>query len=267
MREEYRNLFSGVHASERLRAEVMNLKSREYMTLKRRRRIPAAAAAAVLAMVLAGTAFAAVIERLNMQVVPDGTDAGYTVTSGSLTKFPLSAFSPELLTASENRGERAVVDDLLFNKWDEVCAFLGRDIPCVWPDNGENWNNPFLVYLFHTGSDQLWGVDLYSKLTSDCVLAAVQVHIRTENWTGDTAAFGLRDSDPDGIYSQKECYQMANGQAAEIVQYVGSDEYPHAYCEGWFMRDGIVYEVTAYGTAATQDETLARIYEILDAYE
>lgn len=266
MWKEYREMFDGVHASGRLRAEVMNIKGAENAGVQPGRIIPAAALiAAALVVLLAGTAFAAVIERLNMYVFSNEEEAGYTVTGG-ITKYPLSAFSPELLEASGNRGHLAVVEDIRFDTWDELCAFLGPDIPCVRPGNGESWTGSYHVYLFHTGSDRLWGVEIYSSQTTDPVLAQIGIYIRTENWTGAAAEFGLHGL-PEDCYSQLDSYRMANGLTAEVVQYTGSEEHPHAYCEGYFMKDGIIYSVTAYGTASTQEDTLSRLYAVLDAYE
>lgn len=263
MWEDYREMFDGVCAPESLREEVLNVKKESFRT---KRRAPVLVLVAVAAVLLAGTAFAAVIERLNMNVFSNEEEAGYIV-SGSMTKYPLSAFSPALLEVSGNRGNLAVVEDIKFNTWDELCAFLGQDIPCAWPGNGEGWTGAYRVYLFHTGSDRLWGVEIYSSQTApDLVFAQIEVYIRTENWTGDMADFGLHGT-PDGSYFQLGSYQMANGLAAEVVQYTGSEEYPHAYCGAYFMKDGIMYSVTANGTTSTQEETLSRLYAILDAYE
>lgn len=58
MWKEYKETFDGVHASQRLKTEVLNMKREENAAGKRR--IPAAAlAAAILVIALAGTALAA----------------------------------------------------------------------------------------------------------------------------------------------------------------------------------------------------------------
>lgn len=269
MWKEYKETFDGVHASQRLKTEVMNMKREESFTKKRR--IPAAAlVAAILVIALAGTALAGVFDYLNLQVFSNAEDSGYTVTGSPMTKYPLSAFSPALLEASEARNGLAVVD-ILFDTWAEVREFVGLDIPCVWPDIRGDWTESYRVYLFHTGpdpeSEHLWGVAITGTQRADCILSEIIVQIRTEYWQGDNAEITMRDSGTDGIFSQLDRYLMANGTTAEVVQYAGSEEYPHAFCEGYFMRNGILYDVASYGTASTLEETISRLYAILDAYK
>lgn len=251
---------------------LMEQKEASGMKQTNKRRIPAAALAAALVVVLAGTAFAAgseavagFIERLTLQVFSGGEDIGYTVSGDSMTKYPLSAFSLPLLEASENRDGLAVVD-LWFDTWDEVRDFLGRDIPCIWPDSGEGWAGPYHIYLFHTGSDQLWGVDICNTQTTDVVLSQIKIQIRTEYWQGMNASAGLRDRGGEGCFTPLGGYHMSNGAEAELVQYTGPEDCPHANCEGFFMTDGILYNVTSYGTNSTLEETVSRLYKILDAF-
>ena len=264
MWKEYKETFDSVHASRRLKAEVLNMKYEKNVTKKRR--VPAALAVAVLVVVLAGTALAGVFDYLNLQIFSNEEYIGYTVTGSSMTKYPLGAFSPALLEASEARDGLAVVD-FSFDTWEEVREFVGLDIPCIWPDSGEDWTGTYRVYLFHTGSDQLWGVDIRSTQTAEAVLSQIEVQIRTEYWQGKDAEAGLRDSDTESSYTQLDSYHMANGSTAEVVQYTGSEKHPHAYCEGYFMQNGILYHVTSYGTTSTQEETISRLHTILDAYE
>ncbi len=224
--------------------------------------------AACLCLALLGTAFAAanpeavaaLVERLSVQIFSSQTDPGYSVTGGSMTKYPLSAFSPALNAASEGRDGLAVVM-LDFDTWEEVQAFLGRDIPCVWP---QDWDSPFIVYLFHTGLDRLWGVDIWSTHTTDVVLSSIEVQIRTENWQRDSASAQLRDT--EGAFTLLESYPMANGSTAEIIQYTGTDQHPHANCEGFFMRDGILYNVTTFATVSTADSAHSRLRAVLDSF-
>ncbi|MDE6839329.1 MAG: hypothetical protein K2P49_00530 [Oscillospiraceae bacterium] len=237
-----------------------------------KRRLPRAVRtgliAACLCLALLGTAFAAtnpeamaaLIERLTVQISPAETDPGYSVTGGSMTKYPLSAFSPALNAASEGRDGLAVVM-LDFDTWEEVQAFLGRDIPCVWP---QDWDSSFTVYLFHTGLDCLWGVDIWSTHTTDVVLSSIEVQIRTENWQRDSTSAQLRGT--EGAFTLLESYPMANGSTAEIIQYTGTDKHPHANCEGFFMRDGILYNVTTFATVSTADSAHSRLRAALDSF-
>ena len=183
--------------------------------------------AACLVLALLGTAFAAnpeavaaFINRLTVTVTSTGDETSYTVDGGSITKYPLSAFSPALLAASE--GRNAPVVTLNFDAWDEVQAFLGEDIPCVWPVGEDDNDRRFTVYLFHTELDALWGVDVIVTHTTDVVHSEIEIQIRTEHWQGDNAHAGL-DS-PEGGFAHLESYPMANGSTAEIIQYTGPEK-------------------------------------------
>lgn len=244
-----------------------------------RRRLPrpvrAGLIAACLCLALLGTAFAAapeamaaLIERLTVQISPSETDPGYSVTGGPMTKYPLSAFSPALIAASEGRGGPVV--SLIFDTWDEVQAFLGEDIPCVWP---EDWDTDwFQVILFHTGSEVLWGVDIYS--TDISRQATVYVEIRTELWQGENASSGLGTLE-GGSITQLPSYSMPNGAVAELVQVIDPetvylDGTPTGFrpqqCAGYFMRDGILYDVTAHSPVPPQESTETQLKTVLDSF-
>lgn len=238
-----------------------------------RHRIPkplrAGLIAACLCLALLGTAFAAnpeavaaLIDRLTVTVTSTGDETSYTVDGSSMTKYPLSAFSPALLAASENR-DTAVVT-LGFDAWDEVRAFLGKDIPCVWPAGEDDANRRFTVYLFHTELEALWGVDVIVTHTTDVVHSEIEIQIRTEHWTGDNAHAGL--GSPEGNFTHLESYPMANGSTAEIIRYTGPEKYPHSNCEGYFMKDGVLYRITTYATVPTAEDAVSRLHTILDSF-
>ena len=225
--------------------------------------------AACLCLALLGTAFAAnaeavaaFISRLTVTVTSAENEAGYTVDGGSMTKYPLSAFSPALLAASE--GRKAPVVMLDFDTWDEVRAFLGEGIPCVWPASEDDSNRRFLVYLFHTELEALWGVDIIVGHTTDVVHSEIEIQIRTEHWRGDNAHAGL--GSPEGDFTYLESYPMANGYTAEIIRYTGPKDFAHANCEGYFMKDGILYRITAYATVPTVGDAESRLHTILDRF-
>lgn len=244
-----------------------------------RRRLPKAGRAGLIAaclcLVLLGTAaaanpeaVAALIDRLTVQISSSEASPGYSVTGGPMTKYPLSAFSPALNAASEGRDGPVV--SLTFDAWDDVQAFLGRDIPCVWP---EGWDTDwFQVILFHTESEVLWGVDIYSVDISR--QAEVYVKVRTELWARENASGGLGALDGSSI-TQLPSYSMPNGAVAELVQVV-DPEIVHLdgtptgvrpqQCAGYFMRDGILYEVTAYSPVPPQESTEAQLKTVLDSF-
>lgn len=244
----------------------------EVELLKPRRRTPrfrAAVLAACLCLALVGTAFAAnpeavaaLIQRLTVQIFSQ-EESRYHVAGSAMTKYPLNAFSDELTAASENR--KTAVEMLEFASWNEVRDFVGRDIPCVWPRDQGNEDRRFLVYLFHTGYDVLWGVDICVTHTTDRVLSEIEVCIRTENWPGEKASDGLNGT--DGSFTHLESYTMSNGAVAELIQYTGPEKYPHANSSGYFMKDGILYKVTTFGNISTTEETQSRLKAILDSFD
>lgn len=236
---------------------------------RRRPRLRAAALAACLCLALIGTAFAAnpeaaaeLVQRLSVRVFSRAGEPAYDISGSAMTKYPLSAFSPALRQASENRTSPVVM--LEFNTWEEVRDFVGRDIPWVWPEDQGDEDRRFLVYLFHTGQDSLWGVDISVTHDPDCVLSELEVCIRTEFWQGEEASvecYGV-----DGSFTRLESYPMPGGGLAELVQYTGTEDHPHGNCSGYFMRSGILYRVTCFGTAETVEDAVGRLKEVLDGF-
>ena len=232
--------------------------------------------AACLCLALLGTAFAAanpeavaaLIDRLTVQVAPPGEDPGYSVTGGPMTKYPLNAFSPDLIAASESREGPVVI--LTFDTWDEVQAFLGENIPCSWP---KEWDpQRYQVLLFHTGSEVLWGIDIYSVDISR--QAEVYAEIRTELWQSENVSGGLGGLDGSTI-TQLDSYPMPNGSVAELVQVIDPetvylDGRPTGIrpqqCSGYFMRDGILYTVTAYSPVPPQEDVESQLKTVLDSF-
>ncbi len=237
-------------------------------TVPKRKKMPpwrGAAIAACLCLALLGTAAAAnpravaeFIQRLTLRV--DG--GGYHVGGVPMTKYPLSSFSPALLEASQGRDHPVVTR--CFSTWDEVRAFVGEEIPLAWPDGGRDWggDEKFYVYLFHVELEQLWGIDIGS--TSISRQEEVAIQIRTEHWNGSEASSGMGLA--EGTVEPVGTHPMPDGSAAEMVRYLGTEEAPHAYSTGYFMRDGILYEATALGNLSTKEETVARLEGLLDSF-
>ena len=237
-------------------------------TVPKRKKMPpwrGAAMAACLCLALLGTAAAAnpravaeFIQRLTLRV--DG--GGYHVGGVPMTKYPLSSFSPALLEASQGRDHPVVTR--CFSTWDEVRAFVGEEIPLAWPDGGRDWggDEKFYVYLFHVELEQLWGIDIGS--TSISRQEEVAIQIRTEHWNGSEASSGMGLA--EGTAEPVGTHPMPDGSAAEMVRYLGTEEAPHAYSTGYFMRDGILYEATALGNLSTKEELVARLERLLDSF-
>lgn len=233
--------------------------------------------AACLCLALLGTAFAAgpeavaqLLDRLTVQIFSTGQDTGYTVDGAPMVKYPLSAFSPALLAASEGRDSPAAPVSLIFHTWEEVQAFLGEDIPCIWP---QGWDTDwYQVLLFHTEYEVLWGIDITSVDYSR--QADVYVNIRTELWPGEGARFSMGLIDGSSA-EQLSSYPMANGATAELVhvtepETVYADGTPTGLrpqdCAGYFMQDGILYTVTAYSPVPPQEDVEAQLKTVLDSF-
>lgn len=254
-------LFNGVtDVGDDLIEEAGTVRKRKKMTPWR-----GAAIAACLCLALVGTAFAAAnpeavaqfIQRLTVQV----EDSGYQVSGAPTTKYPVNRFSPAVLKASEERESPVVT--LSFSTWDETRAFLGKDIPVVWPDEGRDWDAPFYVYLFHVETEQLWGIDINS--TSISRQEEVCIQIRTEHWQMKEASSGLGIA--EGTVEALGSYSMPNGSIAEMVKYLGTEEHPQASTMGHFMKDGILYNVTTFGTVPTEEEMTANLKAVLDSFQ
>ena len=222
------------------------------------------AAAALLVTGAAAATGPELLERLTIQLFSgtNGTEKGYTVSGSPMMKYPLSAFSPELLAASEGRESPCAPVSLSFDTWQEVRDFLGEGIPCVWPGDGENWDGWFQVILFHTEYGVLWGIDIIGSDLKE-IGAEVEIQIRTELWPGSNASAGLGLA--EGSLEPLDSYTMSNGAVAEIVQYRGPEDFPHQNCTGYFMREGILYKVTALKAPFTEG-TESQLKEILDSF-
>lgn len=128
MEKQYRELFDGVRASDRLRMEVMNMKREEN---KRIRRVPRAALiAAALAVILAGTALAA---ELLGHVQIELKDPNETNTSGDgytgeadLQTIPAESLSEAALERAAEMED--VVGSWEFDSWSEAAEFLGLEL-------------------------------------------------------------------------------------------------------------------------------------------
>lgn len=272
MWKEYKETFDGVHASQRLKTEVLNMKREENAT--KRRRIPAALTAAVLALALAGTA-AAYLSRV--MVAPCGE--GYSVRS-EVGNISLESLSEEVLqraAAAESRAEL-----LPFDSWDEAEAYLGLNIA----DNAK-------LEQMEKG---LWGRSLDES--GKPVVAPSILDLRYSNGLPDTIS--LLSSYREGEFSVKveavllveapafgedRAYQFANPltelKSRETYVTPGGIEAAIVSSRTAYRKDAVRLEYAAqfvlrqasFSVSVTFDEggpredALALLKEILDAYE
>lgn len=171
MEKQYRELFDGVRASDRLRMEVMNMKREESKPI---RRVPRAALiAAVLAVVLAGTALAAELlghVQIELKDPNETNTSGNGYTGGAeFQTIPAESLSEAALERAAEMED--VVGSWEFDSLSEAAAFLGLELQSnpkleelppvkkkggcdamVWTYSGEDQqhNVPFLIFLSTT---------------------------------------------------------------------------------------------------------------------
>ncbi len=268
LEQDYREALDGLRFSDEAKERMMNnlMEQQGQKPAKRRsvRPLRAGLIAAALCLALAGTAVAAnpeVVSQLIARLTVQVEDDGYYVGGALMTKYPLDEFSPALNEASEGRDGPVV--QLCFATWDEVRAFIGKDIPVVWPNGGRGWEEPIYVDLYHVETDRLWGIHINSISISR--QAEVSITIQTEHWRGEEVSGGVGIA--EGRLEAMGSYSMANGCIAEMVKYLGLEEHPDAACTGHFMKDGILYNASALGTTATQEEMADSLKNLLDSFE
>lgn len=128
MEKEYRELFDGVHASDRLRTEVTNIKREE---TKRIHRVPKAALiAAALAVILAGTALAAELLghiQIDLKNPNETNTSGEGYTGGAVYQtIPAESLSEAALERAAEMEE--ICGSWKFDSWSEAAAFLGLEL-------------------------------------------------------------------------------------------------------------------------------------------
>lgn len=128
MEKEYREMFDGVRASERLRREVMDMKRDE---TKRVRRIPRTALiAAVLLIVLAGTAVAAELlghVQIDLKNPNETNTSGDGYTGGAdFQTIPAENLSDAALERAAETEE--AFTNWKFDSWSDAAAFLGLEL-------------------------------------------------------------------------------------------------------------------------------------------
>lgn len=230
--------------------------------------------AACLCLVLAGTAFAAtVVYRLTVEIGPDERNEeyfGYTVRGGPNVQYPLSAFSPELIAASEGREDPLMGVKRAFRTKEEVQAFLGEDIPCVFP---EGWDDAYYdVVLFHVQHDQEQ-TDPNGELTMVTVYSVskgrwpvmLTLSMSTENLLeADVDRAGGWYSNWETQMEQLDSYTMANGCTAEIILETLGEEEKSFTCHGVFVKDGISYQLETFSKVS--EAALIQLQNVLDSF-
>lgn len=287
MQNEYRKLFDGVHASQRLKAEVLNMKHTQEHPWKRR--LPAAAlVAAVLALALTGTALAAEhFGYLRFTPLNVAGETGYWIetTTPNISKEQLSE---EFLARLEEKPYQAQV--FPFTSLDELEAFIGLEIA----------DNPRLELMEQELHDSKpfqphdpivqgnWLLD--ADCTEDgllCSLHALSSYYEENFYVDVTAAALLKESDSDIDYAYKVGYGVTTEtESVDTENYVTPNgievtiftaETPMigengpctiiTYEANFTLNNFIFHLRTSVEETQSADRTLATLKEVLDAYE
>ena len=273
--EEYRRAMDALRFSEADKENLVeNLIAAEPVKRRSVRSMRVGLIAACLCLVLAGTAFAAtVVYRLTVEIGPDERNEeyfGYTVRGGPNVQYPLSAFSPELIAASEGREDPLMGVKRAFRTKKEVQAFLGEDIPCVFP---EGWDDAYYdVVLFHVQHDQEQ-TDPNGELTMVTVYSVskgrwpvmLTLSMSTENLLEADVdrAGGWHDTRASQM-EQLDSYTMANGCTAEIILQTSGEEEKSFICHGVFVKDGISYQLETFSKVS--EAALIQLQNVLDSF-
>ena len=288
MWEKYKETFDGVHASQRLKTEVLIMKREEKAT--RKRRIPVAAlAAAILAVILAGTAVAveiinrAAVELIEPNEMGISTDGYYLTVNFSPT--PLESFSEEALAGFAGSEEDFV--NWYFDTREESADFLGVDL----------LPNSMLGNFRQDGSSSLGGLALMAesgkvpaavnivtiyqdkRTYNICEMIDMEVDIpEAEEYAGRPLGHwetirSLGEEAVEEKYSVEE-YEMANGLTAAIVMRSGRGKNPEGHgtyslesTRAYFVKDNACYTVDCELFGKDSAEELSMLKRILDAYE
>jgi len=297
MWKEYKETFDGVHASQRLRTEVLNMKREE--NARSKRRVPAAAlAAAALVIALAGTAVAehlgwVRIEPINNWFGPDGPEEGssYAVTHEN-RRFPAENLSDEVFAIGEEIGDvhrphRAIA----FESWTACEDFLGvelannsrldqmqRKLMQVDDDDigGETYAYVSLGYeermpayasvsaCYQEGYQEGYNIDVMQSVLLRTQYACERDQ---EQWDFQIPQNG-------GEPLTYETYITAGG--IEAVIFTETYDTPistYTSCYASFIRDNMLFSLNVsvktheYGEPTNAPDVMELTKEILDAYE
>lgn len=301
MEKKYRELFDGIHASERLRTEVMHMNNTEHPNTQSKRSVPAAALiAAVLVAALAGTALAVeYFGRVDVEIGEFlGTHKkGYNVYMPE-ERIPVGWLSDEVLAAAPGAGASRYVK-LPFDSWSDAEAFLGLEVA----DNAEleqMWKRRLVYETYRPGASLA-----QAQKKSPCLVSIVyspqqlpeNISIRTcyqkNNCFITESAAMITDCATDyykeiiGISvpmqngAEFQEYVTPSGMEVTIYKAVTSDsrqnnrEYDSTQYNAHFVKNGALFTLSLYSDEAYQIGRESVVFydpwetliEILDAYE
>lgn len=269
--------------------EVVNMKN------ARKRRLPAAAlAAAVLIVVLAGTALAGgYFGRLDVSPLGENYKKGYNV-QGAYENIPQERLSEELLEYLA-QAEVRKGGELSFSSWSEAEEFIGVEIA----------NNPMLEEMERSYRDSPPEGDIYispenvGRCTAHVSYSRGQDGVRVENillhsdYFGDEEShFGVNvlaymrikaENQKDQPVSWKrrdvknvseEKYVTPSGmevtiitQDGTIIDGVDGTTFQQSFYTAYFTLNNALFQLDTIFNEQTADCTLSMLKQVLDAYE
>lgn len=244
--------------------------------------------AACLCLALVGTAFAAAVYRLTVQIGESEAWGNEYVTYdiyGESVLHPLEDFSPAFQEDFADWSHPSLLFLQKFDSWEEVTAYLGDNIPLVWHGidslDKDEYPPEYRVQGYHEmyGDNKLQWVDVRDNgiLLIDGPSYRLGFHTEVRIYTPDYRGDSLigegwwKDS---GEFQALDSYAMANGCTAEVI--VGTKTYEdldgaatHEYI-GAFMKDGILYKVNMFvpiRCPLNEAQMEAQLHQILDSFE
>ena len=261
MRNIYRETFDQIHASDRLKKEVLEMTKRETAPAKRRIS-KTILIAAVLTVILTGTTLAAVycLEIRNFtpeQLAETGADHAYKVVA-EVEPTPLDAFSQEALAAAAD-AERFW--DREFDTWAEAEDFLGIQVPGV--------EAPTTLKL-KSENGELVKAELYAypvplQVHTDRINIGVHATLYTQGYVEDPGDntflyYGLQDADNE-MEREDMRYQLPDGEEAVII-FTWDDIAGSA--DAFLVRGNIQYWVNALWMPGGEETVLEEVKFILN---
>lgn len=269
--------------------EVANMKN------ARKRRLPAAAlAAAVLIVVLAGTALAgSYFGRLDISPLGENYEKGYNV-QGAYENIPQERLSEELL-AHLAQAEVSKGGELSFGSWSEAEEFIGVEIannPMLEemersyrdsPPEGDIYISPedvgrctaYVSYSRGQDGVQVENILLHSDYFGDeeshfGVNVFAYMRVKAENQKDQPVSFDCRNIKN----AREEKYVTPSGlevtiftQDSNVIDGVDGSTFQQANYTAYFSLNNALFTVHTLFNEQTADYTLSMLKQVLDAYE
>lgn len=276
-------------AKERMMKNLTNEQEREQAPAKRRSFHPLRTGliAACLCLALVGTAFAAatVYQQLTAQLYEEDywgeQFRGYHIYGEPVT-YPMEDFTQRLQDDFAAWDHPSILFNQHFDTWEEAKAYLGDNIPAVWPSmdcfiDADEYRVAANYEPY--GDGKVKRVDVYHNArVNNCMSCSTEIYIYTPDYTGEILAGAGWPADWEERQAQiLDSYTMANGCEAKIVMvsehFEKSEHYEEGdmrYCTGVFMREGLVYDVrlVAYMNCTLDDAGVeAQLHQILDSFQ